>query len=133
MVGNYEVKLGERTMGTVTVSKEGLYYRFSCRCSLTGEVMHRLWLLCDGRELDLGLCVPMGDGFGAEKKLPVKQCSGTPRFLLRPKRTEVKDNFIPLSPEEPFRYLHRLQDAFLERQGGQLGIVIKALPDGEGL
>lgn len=125
MVGTYEVKLEERTVGTVTVAKEGLYYRFSCRCRLSGEVMYRLWLLCGGKELDLGLCVPMGDGFGAEKKLPVKQCPGTPRFLLRPKQTEIRGNFIPLSPEEPFRYIHRLQDAYLERRGERLGIVIQ--------
>ena len=119
--------MGQRPVGTVTVAKEGLYYRFSCRCSLTGEVMHRLWLLCGGKELDLGLCVPMEAGFGTEKKLPVKQCGGTPRFILRPRETELHGNFIPLSPEEPFRYIHRLQDAFLERRGEQLGIVLHSV------
>lgn len=128
MIGTYDVRMGDRSVGTVTVEKEGLYYRFSCRCSLSGEVMCRLWLHCGGRETDLGLCVPMGDGFGTDKRLPAKQCGeGTPVFLLRPKETQLRGNFIPLSPEEPFRYIHRLQDAFLERRGHQLGIVLPCM------
>ena len=39
MVGIYELPGGK---GRVTVTREGLYYRFSCRCKLTGDVMHRL-------------------------------------------------------------------------------------------
>ena len=125
MVGSYEVRMGNRSVGTVTVEKQGLYYRFSCRCALSGKVIHRLWLCCGGKETDLGLCVPVGDGFGTEKRLPVRQCGeGEPSFLLRPKETEIRGNFIPLSPEEPFRYLHRLENAFLERRGEVLGIVI---------
>ena len=125
MVGTYDVRMGDRSVGTVKVEKEGLYYRFSCRCSLSGDVMCRLWMRSGGKETDLGLCVPMGDAFGTEKRLPVKQCGPEiPTFFLRPKQTEVRGNFIPLSPEEPFRYIHRLENAFLERRDGQLGIVI---------
>ena len=127
MVGTYEVRMGDRSVGTVTVERQGLYYHFSCRCSLSGEVMYRPLLRRSGKETDLGLCVPMGDSFGTEKRLPVRQCGeGEPSFLLRPKETEIRGNFIPLSPEEPFRYIHRLQDAFLERRGERLGIVIRA-------
>lgn len=127
MVGTFEVRMGDKPVGTVKVEKEGLYYRFSCRCSLSGDVMCRLWLRSGGKETDLGLCVPVGDGFGTEKRLPARQCgAGTPEFLLRPKETEVRGNFIPISPEEPFRYIHRLENAFLERRGNQLGIVISS-------
>ena len=119
--------MGDRSVGTVQVEKQGLYYRFSCRCALSGEVMNRLWMRCGGKETDLGLCVPMGDGFGTEKRIPAKQCGdGAPTFVLRSKQTEIKGNFIPISPEEPFRYLHRLENAYLERRGERLGIVISA-------
>ena len=33
--------------------------------------------------------------------------------------------YIPLSPEEPFRYLSRLKQSYLERRNGKVGIVIK--------
>lgn len=121
MVGKYAVYLLDRPVGTVNVEKQGLYYRFSCRCE-PGKGMHRLLLRSGGKETDLGLCVPMADGFGTEKRLPIKQCgTGTPEFFLRPK----DGHFVPISPEEPFRYIHRLENAFLERRGHQLGIVIR--------
>ena len=125
MVGTYEVRLGERAVGSVLVEREGLYYRFSCRCSLSGAVMHRLLLRRGGQETDLGLCVPMAGGFGTEKRISVKQCgTGTPEFILRPKGADTRGKFIPLRPEEPFRYIHRLQNAYLERRGDTVGIVI---------
>lgn len=126
MVGTYEIRMGDSVVGTVKVERQGLYYLFSGRCGLSGEVMHRLLMRCGGRETDLGLCVPMGDGFGTQKRLPVKQCGmGTPEFVLRPRQTERRGNFIPLRPEEPFRYIHRLENAYLERRGDRLGIVIR--------
>ena len=125
MVGSYGVRLGDSQVGTVTVERQGLYYRFFCRCSLSGQVMYRLWLLCEGGERDLGLCVPVDGGFGTERRLPVKQCAGTPEFVLRPNRAAPGTKFIPLSPEEPFRYLHRLENAYLARRGTELGIVIR--------
>ncbi|MBQ8238661.1 MAG: hypothetical protein IJZ39_11010 [Oscillospiraceae bacterium] len=126
MVGSYDVRMGDRPVGTVKVEKEGLYYRFSCRCSLSGEVLCRLWLRSGGKEIDLGLCVPMEAGFGTEKRMPVRQCGeDAPEFFLRPKGADTRGNFVPISPEEPFRYLHRLENAFLERRGSRLGIVIR--------
>ena len=120
MEGTYEISGGA---GRVAVYREGLYYRFSCRCSPGAGEMVRLWMNCGEREVDLGLCVPMEGGFGTEKRLPVRRCGpGKPEFFLRPKDDILRGKFIPLSPEEPFRYIHRLENAHLERQGGQLGI-----------
>ena len=126
MVGNYEINQGDRLQGKVTVAKEGLYYRISCRCQLSGEVMHRLVVRCGGKETSLGTCVPMEEGFGVEKKISRKTIGeGIPEFLLLPKHEAVSGKFVPIYPEEPFSYMARLKDAFLARQAGQLGIVIK--------
>ena len=123
MDGTYDVMLGRQKAGRVEVTREGLYYRFSCRCRTEGREMLRLWMACGKQEVDLGLCVPMGNEFGTEKRIPVRQCgTGRPEFILRP-----KDHFIPLSPEEPFGYLHRLESAFLERRGEKVGIVLRQM------
>ena len=123
MDGTYDVMLGRQKVGRVKVIREGLYYRFSCRCRTEGREMLRLWMACGKQEVDLGLCVPMGNEFGTEKRIPVRQCgTGMPEFVLRP-----KGNFIPLSPEEPFGYLHRLENAFLERRKGRLGIMLSSM------
>ena len=121
----YEVFQGEKAVGTVEIQKEGLYIRFSCRCRPVHRDMIRLWMICGEKETDLGLCVPMDGAFGTEKRIPAKLCGPRePTFCLRHKDDTLRGKFIPISPEEPFRYLHKLETAFLEKRGPRLGIVI---------
>ena len=122
----YEVFADEKAVGTVEATREGLYIRFSCRCQPVHRDMIRLWMICGEQEIDLGLCVPMDGGFGTEKRIPARQCGpGEPWFCLRHKDDTLRGKFIPLSPEEPFQYIHRLETALLQRRGTQLGIVIR--------
>ncbi len=125
MVGSYEIRQGTRTVGTVTVAQEGLYYLFSCRCRLSGEVMHRLVVTTEKGRVDLGVCVPMDGAFGARKRVACKQFGkGEPQFALLPKHERMQGKFVPIYPEEPFAYMTRLKNAFLATQGGQVGLVI---------
>jgi hypothetical protein len=41
-----------------------------------------------------------------------------------PKHQKSEGKFIPIYPEEPFAYISRLQNAFLEIRNGQAGVVI---------
>ena len=126
MDGRYEVFQEGKAVGKVEVCREGLYYRFSCRCRPAGDGMMRLWMTCGEEETDLGLCVPMEGVVGTEKRISAKLCGpGEPQFCLYHKDDIFRGRFIPLSPEEPFRYLHRLENAFLERRGRQIGIVLR--------
>ena len=125
MEGNYEVSFGRQVVGNVLVERLGLYYRFHCRCKLTGDVICRLQVVCGDKQENLGILVPVGEGFGIDTKLPIKKLGeGIMRFFLLPKHeaaTEVK--FVPIYPEEPFRYISRLKTLYLERQNGQIGIL----------
>lgn len=126
MVGTFEIMQMGKPCGKATVEKQGLYYHFSCRCKLSGEVMHHLVVTCGGKQEDLGVCVPMDGQFGVEKRIPCKRLGeGTPEFSLLPKHEKMEGKFVPIYPEEPFSYMARLKDAFLETQAGQLGIVLK--------
>lgn len=127
MVGRYELFLGDQTIGTVDVSREGLYYRFRARCRLTGAVVCRAAVVCGNVQESLGVMVPVGSAeFGLDTRLPCKRFSeGKPKFLALPRHGEVKGKFVPISPEEPFRYLQRLKDAYMEVRNGQVGVVIK--------
>ena len=107
------------------VTRQGLYYRFVCRCKLTGEVVCRLYISCGGQQENLGVVVPSGDGFGLDTRLPVKRFrEGEPSFSLIPKHEMVSGQFVPIVPEEPFAYIERLKTSFLVRKYGQLGIEI---------
>lgn len=122
----YEVFFGQETVGKVQVIRQGLYYRFICYCKLSGDVVCRLGVRCGVKTENLGVVVPMGDGFGLDKKLPVKHLGeGKMEFYLMPKHDKVQGKFVPIYPEEPFSYIERLKDAFLAQQNGQVGVIIK--------
>ena len=124
----YEVLFGKDRVGKVQVLREGLYYRFYCRCRISGDVVCRLAVRCGEKEENLGVVVPVGDGFGLDKRLPVKNLGeGEMTFFLMPKQERLEGKFIPIYPEEPFSYIARLKDAFLARQNGQIGVVIKEI------
>lgn len=130
-MAEYELCLGKDPVGKVQVLRQGLYYRFICRCKLSGEVVYRLTVRCGENTENLGILVGTGDGFGLDKKVSVSRLGkGEMSFLLLPKSDRLNGTFIPIHPDEPFAYITRLQDAFFVRQGGQAGIVIKENGDG---
>lgn len=107
------------------IQKQGLYYRFLCRCRLSGDMLYRLLVSCGGKQEDLGILVPVNDGFGLDRKIPAKRLGeGTPEFRIMRNREEVEGNFIPIFPEEPFAYLTRLKESYLVRRNGQAGILV---------
>lgn len=126
MDGNYAVTFGKQTVGKVQVLRQGLYYRFLCRCQLSGEVMCRLWVTCGDKRENLGLVVPVDGGFGLDTRIPAKRLGeGALAFTLIPKHDAPEGKFVPISPEEPFAYIERLKDAYLVKKGEQIGIVIQ--------
>ena len=125
MVGDYEVFFGNQQAGKVQVRRQGLYYRFVCRCRLTGEVVCRLYVSCGGQQESLGIVVPEGDGFGLDTRLPIKRFrEGEPSFALIPKHAVPSGQFVPIVPEEPFAYIERLKTSFLVKKYGQMGILL---------
>jgi len=124
--GNYRVYFGNQQVGNVSVQRLGLYYRFSCRCQLTGNVICRLQIICGNVQENIGIPVPVNGEFGLDTKLPVKRFGeGKPEFTLVPKYEFNDTMFVPVYPEEPFAYIARLKDAYLVRKNGQMGIALK--------
>ena len=125
MLREYEIYLGNDCVGTAHVTQEGLYYRICCQCQLTGTDPYRITVSGD-TDVDLGICVPMGDGFGIETSIPVKRVGkGALNFCAVPKNRINREFFVALSPEEPFGYIQRLKKAYLSRQNGQVGLSFK--------
>lgn len=125
MDGEYDVVMGKEVVGTATVTQQGLYYRFQCRCNISGSVICRVMVSCNGHHENLGVLVPADGGFGLTTKLAVKRLGkGQFQFRVSPKHQKSEGKFIPIYPEEPFAYITRLQNAFLEIRNGQAGVVI---------
>jgi len=123
--GVYGVYFGSVPAGKVTVKREGLYWRFVCRCRLSGDVIYRLLVRCGDCQENLGVVVPVQDGFGLDTRIPVKRIGqGEMSFLLVPKYDRGTGHFAPIYPEEPFAYIARLKTAYLVKKDGQPGIYI---------
>lgn len=122
----YDILLGGQAVGRAWAEKEGLYYRFECRCDLSGETVYRVTVRCGEVTENLGILVPEGGSFVARSRVPVKKLGQGPlEFKAVPRHTQLEGKFIPLSPEEPFKYLKRLQNAVLRVKNGQVGIVVE--------
>lgn len=120
----HEVYLGKQKVGKVQVLRQGLYYRFICRCKLNSQLMWRLYVTCGGDKLNLGVVVPMEDGFGLETRIPAKRIGeGEMEFVLLPKH-ETYSSFIPIYPQEPFAYIEQIKNGYLSIKDGQMGLLL---------
>ena len=130
MEGIYPILLGGQVIGQAQVHREGLYLCFSCRCRLSGEVIYRLTVSDDENTTNLGIPVPSGGKFCLDSKIPAKRFrKGQLKITASPKHSDLAGKFVPLSPEEPFAYLNRLQNAYLQVRSGQVGVVIPEIED----
>ena len=127
MDGLYDIFRGGEKIGKAEVRREGLYYRFLCACDLTGGVIYRLTVTCGGNTQNLGIPVPEGDCFYLKTRLPVSRFSKEePVFWAVPHHQQKEtDMWEPISPETPFDYITRLENAVMERRNGEVGILIK--------
>ena len=124
MEGIYDILRGGEKIGKAEVRRHGLYYRFRCCCDLTGEVMYRITVICGGKTENLGIPIPEGDCFRLSTRLPVSRFSSDePEFRAVP-RHQSQGLWVPISPETPFDYITRLENAVMERRGNAVGILI---------
>lgn len=114
--------LWDKPVGKVEVRREGLYYHFYCRCQVEIDTVCRV--MADKE--NLGVLIPVGNGFGLETRIPAKRFGeNVPEFRLVPNRPVLEGKFIPIKPEEPFAYIARLKQAYLTRQNGEMGITVQ--------
>lgn len=125
MEGTYSVLLGNEPVGQVLVERHGLYYHFRCQCQLHSEVICRITVSCGGKHENLGILVPSGKDYHLTKSLPIKLFSkAVPEFWITPRQAMQQNLHIDIYPEEPFRYIAKLERAYLDNSNGKPVIVI---------
>ena len=130
MESYYEVYLGNKQVGKVQIIQQGLYRRVICRCRMQDTGIYRLYAVFGGRQENIGVIVPDGEGWILDKKIPEKRLRGDiERFVLSDNRNVQHESFVAISPEEPFLYIDRLKNAFLESENGRIGVRIQQHPD----
>ena len=92
---------------------------------MSSDVMHNLVVSCGDKQESLGVMIPFGQEFGLDTKIAMKRLGqGELAFKIMPKRGKVEE-YVPLSPEEPFGYIRRLREVYLVRQNGGLYAALK--------
>lgn len=114
---------GEKT-GEVTVTKQGLYYAFSCVVHLPPGSHCRLYASTQGEIRDMGLCVPSGNAFVLQTRIPAKYFGGGEYSFCLNK--PVTEEFVPVSSDKPFPALDRLESGKFAICGAEPGIVFPA-------
>lgn len=122
MEGIYPLYWGERRVGTVTLTRQGLYYALFCRCEATGEMLE----LRQGSGEVLGLLAPAHGALELRRKIPIKHFSHSTAFCVQPRMADVQA--VEVDAHKPFSYLRQLPSAYLLTQQGQVKIGFKKPP-----
>ena len=126
MKSSYDVTFADAVVGHVVVKKQGLYYCMECTTQIMEASKFRLIARSGEQEYDLGLCIPQDGGLHLWTRVPMKQFSDEPIcFELLKKNPTQSGNFVPISANEPFSYLQRLETANLEFRSGTMGVVLQ--------
>ena len=97
MAETYDITFEAAPIGTARMEKQGLYYRFVCRCRLPEEGLYRIHVILGDKREDLGICVPVDGAFGMDKMISAKRLGeGTPAFEL-----VIRDWQPPEQKKEP--------------------------------
>lgn len=121
----YHAIFEDKVVGEVTVEKEGLYYTFQCCVSLKQGGMYRLILETEKGETDLGILMPCEAGYAVRRKLSVKQvCGSSFHFRITERNSVLAESCIPVSEDQPFPFVDKLQNARLQHFENEIKIVI---------
>lgn len=125
MSEEYPVFLGNEQIGNAQIRKQGLYWKIQCCCQLSGQVIYKVLICCGQQETNLGVLIPEKCGFVVETSVPIKRIGAGPfTFRAVPRHEKVTGAFVPIYPEEPFAYLQRLTESYLQIREGRMGIIL---------
>jgi hypothetical protein len=118
--GIFSVTLNGQTVGTVELTREGLYFRVSCRCRLQNGRIHRLYA---GNE-KIGVLIPDRGELTLNAKVAVKRLKEGCAFSL----DENSGNYFPIRPGDTFLQLDKLRVGRLSFRDGAPGLEILSFP-----
>jgi len=127
MNGIYSVVYNSKAVGEATVQQDGLYYVFHCRVNLPKKQLYRLQLCGSQITIDLGICVPVGEYFELNKRLPMKEVSEEP-MLFQIVSGQEQDCFVPVAEDKPFARISQLHSAKFTVHNHTAGVIIEQCP-----
>lgn len=120
---NYSVKFRDKSVGTVAITAQGLYYCISASCDLDHNQMYELIMCKENGILNLGVLLPEGKSLILEKKLPVKAFGlDDISFVIAVRDENDLSSFVVVEEETPFAHIQKLEKAVMVRKGEERGV-----------
>ncbi len=121
----YNVMYKNEIAGKAEVTVEGLYTYFHCVCTLPQTDIFRIRMTCDGRSVDLGVCVPFEGKYVVNKKISTKHAgAGEMAFEIVSSQNNSEKMFIRLDENKAFPCISKLKNATLSVSNETVGILI---------
>jgi hypothetical protein len=120
----FSIYFGDKKCGVACFERAGLYYRIVCKCEIPTEAHCRIQIRTGGETIDLGTCIKKGGSYVIDTKIPCKHID--PENIQITMLTNVPKatgDFVPVSSELPFAYLHKLERCRMAFVGGKVGIL----------
>ncbi len=117
----YDILLNDLTIGHVQVGREGLYYKFRCICKFNDNKIYRIKVNDGLTEIILGVCVPEGEHFILNTKIPVKKLQKDTLVFTAESRNE---SVFTVETGKSFSCLDKLETARLQNANGQVKMII---------
>lgn len=120
----YPITYGDVPVGKADISNEGLYYCIACHVNIHSPGFYRISVCTETQTIDLGLCVPCGNGLSLRKKIPMKNISGKIiAFSLHNRSPKAQSQFHIIDSNQPFLQLYRLKAGKFVIRNGLPGII----------
>ena len=127
MEGTYPIYQQQNIIGTVQVTRQGLYLCFTARICCGGKPIGRLWLRSGDGVHKLGVPVPEGEELHLWTRIPAKQVRGEDvRFWFGDKEEPEEGTFYSIDSQKPFEALAKLPLGTLQIRNGQPGLQISS-------
>ncbi len=124
----FDLIYNQGVCGTVSRRREGLYDYYRCRCTLPDSRVYYIAAKSKECDIRLGICVPADNGYVLETKIPAKKLPYSEIcFYLLPKEGICEEEFIQISCDRPFAYIHLLHNAHMKVKDGQQGVILNML------
>ena len=126
MPATYPILLNGRNIGKAEVEKQGLYYRFDCRCSFPDEGLYTISVKNGAYNKSLGVCTQEGSVFRIKTSIPIKHFPEQVfTFTASMKSESGSHNFVPLHLDQPFAYIRELNHAVFTVCNGKPGVNLR--------
>ncbi len=117
----YDVTYLDRPVGTVKVTRDGLYYNIRCKCRICIGV-HKLYAESEKGRILIGALYPNDGFYEIDKRISAKTLGlDIQAFYVNP-INEEQCNIYEISEDQPFIQLPQIENACLDLKKGRWGI-----------